>query len=152
VITPAVRAGDYRGVGRNDKATKRIYRSILSNLERNPYVAMLRLWVRGWNASLYLLKQADILCYLNMHVLAMLHGLDGRAATELMHERKDIKGALRDALGVPPGEGLIREVCMAMAREAPVTDGMTLIRPSPFMLDEITGIIELVAMRQGYVP
>jgi hypothetical protein len=152
VITPAVRAGDYKGVDRNDKAAKRIYRNILNNLEKNPYIAMLRLWVRGWNASLYLLKQADILYYLNMHVLGKLHGLDNKAATELMRERRDIKGALRDALGIPPGEGLVREVCMAMAREAPVTDGMTLIRPSPFMLDEITGIIELVAMRQGYVP
>lgn len=151
-ITSSVRDGDYREIDTSSKAIRKIVQNISDRLEKDPYIAILRLWRRGWTASLYLLEQKDILYYLNMKVVGRLHGLDNKMVTELMRERRDIKGTIFEITGYHPSERFVREVCMEMVKEDPTSDGLSLIRPAPLMLDEISGIIERIAMRQGYIP
>lgn len=151
VITSAVRKGDYRGIDINPKDT--IIDSISNYLEKDPYISLLRLWAGDWSASLHLLSKKDILSYLDMKIIGRLYGLDEDTVLTLEQELFKIKQALARAIGVKSfSKRYIERTCIEMAKVNPLTDGLTLDRSCSSSLDEITGIIEKIAMKQDYMP
>lgn len=151
IITPAVRKGDYTGIDTTKKYTRNIARSIINRIEKNPAISLMRLAARDWRASIFILSQKDILHYLDMAVVGKLNDLESRSVTELRLEKDDIKGAFTRNLGYVPDEDSVRGICLEMAKENPPTDGLILNKSLPWLIDEITEIIEKIADKQGYI-
>lgn len=150
IITAAVREGDYRQINRDEEDLKKKYRSISSRLDKNPYISYLRMLAKDWPVNLHLLKEWDILNYLDMSVVGKVCKLDNETIQSLRSERKDIKEALEKAIGKYPGRRFINDICTEMVKKNPPTDGLMLNRSSPG-LQEISDIIENIARGQGYI-